>query len=325
MKGNNGSDTAADAPFRLGTRGSPLARAQAEATRARLAATWPELNAPSAIEIVVVRTTGDIEQKRRLAEIGGKGLFTKELEDALLDGRIDAAVHSMKDVPTWLPAGLVLDAILPRADPRDAWFSPRAARPSALPAGATVGTASLRRQAQLLAARPDLHVVLFRGNLDTRLRKLHDGEADATLLALAGLQRLGRDHEATAVLDPAELLPAAGQGAVGLERRADDDRSARYLAAIDDPAAQLCVAAERACLAVLDGSCRTPIGVLAELSEDTRRLHLRALVAAPDGSRRWATERSGPAEDATALARDAGSELRAAAGEAFFAALADTF
>jgi len=312
--------------LRLGTRGSPLALAQAETAKARLAAAHPELADADAVEIVVIKTTGDIEQKRRLAEIGGKGLFTKELEDALHDGRIDVAVHSMKDVPTWLPAGLAIAAILPREDPRDAWFCNACDSIRGLPQGAVVGTASLRRQAQVLALRSDLTVVNFRGNLGTRLRKLAEGEVDATMLALAGLRRMGMADRATAVLDTDEMLPAVGQGAIGLEVRADDSRARELVAAIDDPPSALRVQAERACLDVLDGSCRTPIGVLCEASDDPmREVRLRALVAAPDGSRCWRAERRGTAAEAEALARDAGHELRAAAGDAFFEALADLF
>jgi hydroxymethylbilane synthase len=317
-----------DAPtrLRLGTRGSPLALAQAEEAKRRLEAAHPALAAEGGIEIIVVKTTGDIEQKRRLAEIGGKGLFTKELEDALHDGRIDAAVHSMKDVPTWLPEGLTIPAMLPREDPRDAWFCDHGDSIAALPAGSVVGSASMRRQAQILAQRPDLKVVNFRGNLQTRLRKLHDGEVQATLLALAGLERMGMADQATAVLSTDELLPAVGQGAIGIEVRADHPAVAALIAAVDDPATSLRVHAERACLDVLDGSCRTPIGVLAEFTDTAGdEIRLRALVAAPEGDRTWRAERHGPATEAEALARDAGAELRAAAGEAFFESLADLF
>jgi hydroxymethylbilane synthase len=312
-------------PLRLGTRGSPLALAQAYETRRRLRDAHPDLAAPDAIEIVEIKTTGDIEQKRRLAEIGGKGLFTKELEDALNDGRADIAVHSMKDVPTWLPEGLELAAMLPREDPRDAWFCPHCDSVAGLPHGATVGTSSLRRQAQLMALRPDLNVVNFRGNLQTRLRKLADGEVDATMLALAGITRMGVADQATAVLSTDELLPAVGQGAIGIEIRGDRPDLRRLLAAIDHPETSLRVHSERACLDVLDGSCRTPIGVLAELDDNRGQMRLRALVAAPDGSQIWRAERTGAATDAEAMARDAGAELRTAAGEAFFEALADLF
>ena len=314
------------APIRLGTRGSPLALAQAEETKTRLAEAHPDLAAADAIEIVVVKTTGDVEQKRRLAEIGGKGLFTKELEDALRDGRVDVAVHSMKDVPTWLPEGLVIPAILQREDPRDAWFSEKAENIAGLPEGAVVGTASLRRQAQIMALRPDLQVVNFRGNVQTRMRKLADGEVDATMLAMAGLRRMGMEGHATAVLSTDELLPAVAQGAIGLEVRAEDERAHTLVSALDHAASHLRVTAERACLEELDGSCRTPIGVLAEYGDaDGREIRMRALVAEPDGSQAWRTERTGAAADAEALARDAGRELRRAAGEDFFERHADLF
>lgn len=307
--------------LRLGTRGSPLALAQTEETRRRLAEAHPELAAPGALETVVIRTTGDRVQDRPLSEIGGKGLFTKEIEEALHEGGIDLAVHSMKDVPTWPPETLVLAAFLPREDPRDAFFSPHGDSLAALPAGALVGTASLRRQSQVLALRPDLRVTTLRGNVDTRLRKLAEGEVDATLLALAGLRRLGRGDSVPAVLSVEEMLPAVGQGAIGLQARRDDARTCGWLAALDDAETRARVTAERACLAVLDGSCRTPIAALAERT-DGEGLHLRALVAAPDGSRIWRAEGRGPVSEAAALGEGVGRELRAAAGEAFFAALA---
>ena len=313
--------------LRLGTRGSPLALAQAREVRARLAAAHAELEPEAAVEIVVIKTTGDTVQDRTLAEIGGKGLFTKEIEEALLDRRIDAAVHSMKDVPTWLPEGLTIGAVLAREDPRDALFSERGDSLAALPKGAVVGTASLRRQAQVLLARPDVKVVPFRGNVQTRLRKLAEGEVDATLLAVAGLKRLGMAERITAVLEPEVMLPAVAQGAIGVETRADDGETCGFLEALNDRTSALRVAAERACLEVLDGSCRTPIAALAETvgaetGEDGAEIRLRALVCLPDGSRAHRAERRGTIADAVALGRDAGAELRAAAGPAFFAALA---
>ncbi len=310
--------------IRLGTRGSPLALAQAEEVKRRLAARHPELAAEGAVEVVVIKTTGDRVTDRALAEIGGKGLFTKELEAALAGGEIDAAVHSMKDVPTWLPDDMVLAAYLPREDVRDAFFSPHADSVAGLPEGATVGSASLRRQAQILLARPDLKVALIRGNVDTRLRKLAEGVVDATLLAVAGLNRLGRAETIQVALSPEEMLPAVGQGAVGIEVRAGDERTYTYVHALNDADTETRVAAERACLAVLDGSCRTPIAALAELTGDDR-LRFRALVAEPDGTAAWRASREGPRADARALAEDAGAELRAAAGEAFFERLADLF
>ncbi len=311
-----------DAILRLGTRGSALALAQAREVCARLAAAHPELAADGAVETVVIKTTGDTVQDRTLAEIGGKGLFTKEIEEALIAGHIDAAVHSMKDVPTWLPEGLEIGAILPREDPRDAFFSPHGDDLAALPEGAVVGTASLRRQAQVLLARPDLTVVPFRGNVETRLRKLAEGQVDATLLAVAGLKRLGKAGEIKAVLEPEEMLPAVAQGAIGLEVRRGDERTRGFLAALDDRDSATRVAAERACLEVLDGSCRTPIAALAESEGSGAEMRLRALVAMPDGTAVHRVERHGSAGDAEALGRDAGGELRAAAGPDFFAALA---
>ncbi len=308
--------------LRLGTRGSPLALAMAREVRARLAAAHADLEPEAAVEIVIIKTTGDTVQDRTLAEIGGKGLFTKEIEEALIEGRIDAAVHSMKDVPTWLPEGLAIAAVLPREDPRDALFSARGDSLAALPAGAVVGTASLRRQGQVLLARPDVKVVPFRGNVQTRLRKLAEGEVDATLLAVAGLKRLGMAERITAVLEPEVMLPAVAQGAIGVETRADDAETSGFLEALNDRTSALRVAAERACLEVLDGSCRTPIAALAEIADAAGEMRLRALVCMPDGSRVHRAERRGTIADAVALGRDAGAELRAAAGPAFFAALA---
>jgi hydroxymethylbilane synthase len=300
-------------PLRIGTRGSPLALAQAKELQQRLAAAHPEL-APA--EIAVIRTTGDRVQDRKLEEIGGKGLFTKEIEEALTEGRIDLAVHSMKDMPTLLPPGLIIGCLLPREDPRDALFSPHAASLAALPRGARVGTSALRRQAQILALRPDLQVQLFRGNVGTRLAKLAAGEVDATLLALAGLKRLGLADKATAILAAEEMLPAVAQGAIGVEIRADDDRIAALLAPLNDTPTTESVTAERACLAVLDGSCRTPIAALAE-HEPGGILRLRALIALPDGSAMQRAERRAPGGQAMDLGRAVGEALRAAAGPAF--------
>ena len=308
--------------LRIGTRGSPLALAQARETAARLAAAHGELAAEDAVEIVVIKTTGDKIQDRTLAEAGGKGLFTKEIEEALIEGRIDAAVHSMKDVPTWLPEGLGIVAVLPREDPRDALFAREGKSLAALPAGAVVGTASLRRQAQVLLARPDLTVVPLRGNVGTRLRKLAEGQVDATLLALAGLLRLGVSEQATAVLAPEDMLPAVAQGAIGIETRLDDTRTRDWIGALNHAESETRVAAERACLEVLDGSCRTPIAALADWSEGADEMALRALVCMPDGTQAHRAARAGPPEDAARLGREAGEALRAAAGPAFFAALA---
>jgi hydroxymethylbilane synthase len=299
-------------PIRIGTRGSPLALAQARETRERLAAAHPALAAPDAVEITVIRTSGDMVQDRPLAEIGGKGLFTKEIEEALAQGRIDLAVHSMKDMPTILPEGLAILALLPREDPRDVLFrrDGRTGGLATLAPGAVVGTSSLRRQAQILARRPDLAIVPFRGNVDTRLRKLGEGRADATVLALAGLRRLGQGDRAMDVLSIEEMLPAVAQGAIGLEGRIGDRHVEDLVAALHDSTTGSCVAAERALLAALDGSCRTPIAALAELSPGGR-LSLRALTATPDGRRVVATSREGGRADAVRLGEDAGAELRA--------------
>jgi hydroxymethylbilane synthase len=303
--------------LRIGTRGSPLALFQAEEVQRRLGESDPELAAPGAVEIVVVRTTGDKVQDRRLAEIGGKGLFTKEIDLALFDGSVDIAVHSMKDVETWFDNRLDIPCMLPREDPRDVFLSVSGDGPWDLPAGSTVGTASLRRQAQILHRRPDLKVAPMRGNVDTRLRKLADGEADATLLALAGLKRLGMADRATAVLEPHEFLPAVGQGAIGALCRKDYEPALTGLAALNDTPTKICVTAERAMLAALDGSCQTPIGGLATIDNDGE-LSLRGLVARPDGTALWETTRRGAADDAERLGTDAGAELRGRADAALF-------
>jgi hydroxymethylbilane synthase len=300
--------------IRLGTRGSPLALAQARLVRAALAAAhgWSE----DAIEIVTIRTSGDRIQDRPLSEAGGKGLFTKEIEEALLAGTIDLAVHSAKDMPTVLPEGLMLAACLPREDVRDAFISRKAASLRELPQGAVVGTASLRRQAQVKRLRPDVSTVVLRGNVETRLRKLDAGEVDATLLALAGLKRLGLADKATALLDVDEFLPAVGQGAVTIEARVDDARTRELLAKIDHADTSVALDCERAFLAVLDGSCRTPIAGHAVLNGDA--LRFRGMILRPDGSEAFETARSGSRKDAVALGADAGAELKARAPADFF-------
>jgi hydroxymethylbilane synthase len=296
--------------LRIGTRGSKLALAQAHETRERLARAHSDLAAPDAVAIVPITTTGDSVQNRLLSEIGGKGLFTKEIDEALLAGHVDIAVHSMKDLPTVLPAGIVIGAVLPREDPRDALVG--AARFADLPQGATLGTASLRRAAQALALRPDLRIVPLRGNVDTRLRKIAAGEAQATLLAIAGLNRLGLGDRGVP-LSASEMLPAVAQGAIGVACRADDARTRERLRAIDDAPSHCRVVAERAMLAVLDGSCRTPIAGLAEI--DGVMLRLRGLVASPDGRRVERGESDGPTADAEAIGRDLGNVLKGTAME----------
>lgn len=274
-----------------------------------LVAAMPELAAEDAVEIVTIRTTGDAVVDRPLALIGGKGLFTKEIDDALLAGRIDLAVHSMKDVPTRLPDAIVLAAMLPREDPRDVLIGGGIRTIAEIPRGACIGTASLRRQAQVLAKRPDLRVTTLRGNVHTRLAKVEAGAVAATFLALAGLKRLGFDPLPGTPLSIEEMLPAVGQGAIGITCRRADRETRAWLAALDDATTSACVTAERALLAALDGSCRTPIAGLARIGDG--RLELRAQVAEPSGRLSMETTRAGTPGDATTLGRDAGEELRA--------------
>ena len=300
--------------IRIGTRGSPLALAQANQVKARLLAAHADLDA-AAIGIEIIRTTGDRIRDRPLAEVGGKGLFTKEIEEALLAGSIDLAVHSMKDVETRLPDGLAITCLLQREDPRDAFLSETAESIDALPQGAVVGSSSLRRQAQLRHRRADLQVVMFRGNVDTRLKKLAAGAVDATLLACAGLNRLGLADRITAVVSTEVMLPAVAQGAIGIETRIDDAATMARLAPLNHADTATCVAAERAFLAALDGSCRTPIAALAVLDG---ALRFQGQILTPDGGRSFEVERQGSAADAAALGRDAGDELRRRAGRDFF-------
>jgi hydroxymethylbilane synthase len=300
-------------PFNIGTRGSPLALAQAHETRARLMAAFdlPE----DAFAICVIKVTGDMIQDRALKEIGGKGLFTREIEEALLDGSIDIAVHSMKDMPVLQPGGLLLDTYLPREDVRDAFVSHKTKGIADLAQGATVGTSSLRRRAQLLARRPDLKIVEFRGNVQTRLKKLEDNVAEATFLAMAGLNRLGMDEVPKNAITPEDMLPAVAQGAIGIERRGDDNRAAEMLAAIHDGPTGQRLAAERSFLAALDGSCETPIGGLAELDGGTIRL--RGEILKPDGSVVFNDDASAPIEDGAALGREMAAKLLDRAGPGF--------
>jgi hydroxymethylbilane synthase len=288
-----------------------LALVQANAVRERLIAAFPSLAARS-VAIEVIKTTGDRVQDRNLADIGGKGLFTKEIEDALLGGGVDLAVHSLKDMPTVLPPGLVLAAAMPREDPRDVLLSGDGCALMDLPRGAVLGTSSLRRRAQALHRRPDLRVIDFRGNVETRIGKLRDGVADATVLARAGLNRLGRHDIVAATLDPEDFLPAVAQGIVAVEWREDRGDLQPLVAALVDPPTQRCADAERAVLFELDGSCRTPIAGYAVCDGDD--IWLRGLVLAPDGSEVFSGARRGPAADADHLGRDLGRELRALAG-----------
>jgi hydroxymethylbilane synthase len=300
--------------IRIGTRGSPLALAQAEETRSTLAQRLQI--APEAIQIVAMKTTGDRITDRPISEAGGKGLFTKEIDEALLDGRIDIGVHSAKDMATKLPDGIVIAACLPRQDVRDAFVSPIAARLADLPEGAVVGTSSLRRRALALRLRPDLRVVDLRGNVDTRLRKIAEGEAQATLLAAAGLTRLGLIDRAAGFMEVDQWLPAPGQGAIAIAAREEDIVTRQRLAAIDDRATSLALAAERAYLAVLDGSCRTPIGGLATI--DGARMRFRGIIVTTDGltAHEFATE--GAVGDGARLGREAGDALLKRGGPGFF-------
>lgn len=291
--------------LRIGTRGSPLALAQTRMTRTALARAHGVSEDHFLIEII--KTTGDLIQDRPLSEAGGKGLFTKELDSALIAGGIDFAVHSSKDLPTYLPAEIVIAGFLPREDPRDAWIGRDRLTLDALPPGAVVGTASLRRAAQVKRKRPDLLTTLLRGNVETRLRKVKEGEIDATLLALAGLKRLGLDAHATALLPLDDFPPAAGQGAIGLTARANDAETRAALAPLLDAATGQALAAERAFLTALDGSCRTPIAGLARIQGDRLSFYGEVLMA--DGSETWRVRREGRAIDAALLGADAGKEI----------------
>ena len=306
--------------FRIGARGSPLSLAQTERVRRRLAHAIGVTE--DRIEFIAITTSGDRIQDRRLLEFGGKGLFTKELDEALIERRIDLAVHSLKDLPTDLPEAIALACVPEREDPRDAFVSFSAMTLAELPAGANVGTASLRRQAQVLYTRPDLGVVTLRGNVDTRLKKLQAGDADATFLALAGLKRLGLEHHARSLSDPAAMPPAACQGALAITTRSDDARTRDAIAPMEDAAARVEIEAERAFLSALDGSCRTPIAALARKSANTLDFIGEALT--PDGTARWRrTERltlgANPKEAARALGARLGAEIRAEAGDAIVA------
>ena len=303
--------------FRIGTRGSKLALAQAYEVRARLCAAHKDLS-KALIKIVPIKTTGDKILDKNLEDIGGKGLFTKEVEEALINGDIDIAVHSMKDVPAINPEPLTIDCILPREDPRDAFVSLNYASLNDLPKGATLGTSSSRRKSQLLAIRPDLRIVPFRGNVITRLEKLQHGIADATLLAMAGLNRIELSHHAREAVDTEILLPAVAQGAIGIQRRKNDTDIEARLAPLNHADSAICIEAERAFLTALEGSCRTPIAAYAELKENG--LFLRTLIAARDGSKIYRTTRSGALSDAEAMGKEAAEELYAMGGRAILEA-----
>ena len=301
-------------PLMIGTRGSPLALAQAHETRERLAKAF---DLPfEAFTIVVIKTTGDKIIDRPLKEIGGKGLFTREIEADMIDGKIDIAVHSMKDMPTLQPEGLFLDTYLPREDVRDAFISPTAKSLADLPAGTVVGTSSLRRRAQLMLKRSDLEVVEFRGNLQTRLMKLDQGVAAATFLAMAGLRRLKMDEVPHTAIETDVMLPAVAQGAIGIERRIEDTNVAEMLEAIHHIPTGQRLAAERSFLLELDGSCETPIAGLAELDGGT--LHLRGEVLRPDGSEALNDAMSCPIEDGAQAGKEMAQKLLSQAGPDFF-------
>ena len=305
-------------PLLIGTRGSPLALWQARHVRTLLVEA--QGLAEGDIDLSVITTSGDRIKDKPLREFGGKGLFTKEIDEALLRGDVDMAVHSMKDLPTDLPAGLCIAAVLPRADVRDAFISNTAPSLADLPSGARVGTSSLRRQAQVRRLRPDLRVVDFRGNVETRLRKLDEGKADATLLALAGLERLGLASHATSILSTEEMLPAVAQGAIGITSRGDDGKTRALLEALNDTRAATAIACERAFLGRLEGSCKTPIAGLAEIDEGF--LRFRGLILTPDGTESHGIEVTGAAEHAETIGADAGDELLTRAGRDFLAKLA---
>lgn len=295
--------------MKIGTRGSPLALAQAHQTRSALAAHHGV--AEDGIEIVIIRTTGDTIQDRALSQAGGKGLFTKELDSAQLEGAIDIAVHSSKDLPTYLPDGLEIAGYLPREDVRDAFISAIASRVEDLPDGAVVGTASLRRAAMVRRLRPDIRTTLLRGNVGTRLQKAKSGEVDATLLALAGLRRLGLEGEATSILEPDQFLPAVGQGAIGITARTGDDATMEKLAGILDTQTGKALAVERAFLTEVDGSCRTPIGGLARIG--TGSVSFRGVILRTDGSEMYEVAGQTTAQDLDDLAwlgAELGRELR---------------
>ena len=302
-------------PFKIGTRGSPLALWQAHETRRSLMAAFdlPE----AAFEIVVIKVLGDQILDKALKDIGGKGLFTREIEEALLDSGIDVAVHSMKDMPTLQPEGLVLDCYLPREDVRDGFVSPSVPALMDLPLGAVVGSSSLRRRAQLAHRRPDLRLVEFRGNVQTRMKKLQDGVAVATFLAMAGLNRLGMAHMARAAISVDEMLPAVAQGAIGIERRLADKRAEHMLAAIHHTPTGQRLRAERAFLLRLDGSCETPIAGLAVLDGD--QVWLRGEILRPDGSKVITGQLRGAVADGAGLGTDLAAELLGRAGPGFFA------
>mmetsp|Transcript_8757 Transcript_8757/g.19257 ORF Transcript_8757/g.19257 Transcript_8757/m.19257 type:complete len:331 (+) Transcript_8757:445-1437(+) len=308
----------APTPLRIGTRGSPLAMAQAFETRRLLQENFPELCEDGALEICVMKTQGDMILDKSLMELGGKGLFTKELDVALLGDEVDICVHSMKDVPTWLPDGTVLPCNLERETTNDAFIYKDGSVTSLkdLPDDSVIGTASLRRQSQLMSINPTLKCVNFRGNVQTRLRKLDDGVVDATLLAIAGLNRMSMEKCATSVLDWDEMLPAVAQGAIGIQCRSGDERALKYLDVLNHMDTHVCVNCERAFLEALDGNCKTPIAGQAKIVGG--EMVFKGLIAMPDGSQKFEVERTGKPEDAVAIGKEAGEFLKKEAGDDFF-------
>jgi hydroxymethylbilane synthase len=315
VKGSISRDDSTPKTLRIGTRGSPLAAWQARWVAERLQALHPGL----AVALVEIATHGDRDRNTPLAQIGGLGLFTKEIQRALLDGEVDLAVHSLKDLPTQGPPGLVLGAVPPREELADALIAPRQRTLDALPDGATVGTGSLRRRAQLLFLRPGLNVVGLRGNVETRLNHALDGRLDAVVLAEAGLRRLGLDHHATERLGPPRFLPAVGQGALGIECRSDDVNTCELLAALDDPATRRAVRAERRVLAELEGGCMIPLGAwgrdVPDLSDGAPSLVLDVAVYHPDGLERASVSLEGSIDDPESLGVRAAQALRAQGAE----------
>lgn len=306
-------------PIRIGSRGSPLALAQAQEVKRQLAAV--HALAAGSIEVKVIRTTGDAIQHKPLAGVGGKGLFTKEIEEALFAGDIDIAVHSAKDMTAFLPDGLVIGAILPRENPCDAFISLKYGSFAALPPGAAVGTSSPRRAAQALHLRPDLKISALRGNVETRLAKLREGVVEATFLAVAGLKRLNLAHAATALMAPEEMLPAVAQGALALEIRAGDRNAAGLIAPLNDPLSAACITAERAFLAVLEGSCRSPVAALAR-PEGPGIFRLEGRILSPDGRKMHTASRTFVAAASRQAGEETARDVIAQAGSAFFQAWA---
>ncbi|MGA8573791.1 MAG: hydroxymethylbilane synthase [Desulfobaccales bacterium] len=304
--------------IRLGTRGSALALAQARWVKEQLTGRHPHCR----VELVVIKTTGDTIRDVPLAQVGGKGLFIKEIEEALLSGRVDLAVHSLKDMPAQVPAGLMLGAVPAREDHRDAFISNRYANLKAIPAGGRIGTGSLRRQSQILHLRPDLEVVPLRGNVDTRLKKMENLGLAALILAAAGLHRLGLGQAYRGLLPETEMLPAVGQGALGLEVRADDRRLNELLAFLDHPPSRVAVTGERAFLARLEGGCRVPVAALGRLAGDS--LTLEALICDPEGKRCLRDRASGPQDQAWALGTELADRLLSRGGREILAAIEGT-